>query len=158
MSETVSGDISLVKMGIHSGLGNVGHRVVGRVGGDGGAESLGLGVAPDLTLVGLGNRRMGGLATAVASTVANSVAGVTLTGGSRYSLHIWSVWCASWGRPGMLAGGQAGPSGLCMLTFCLLMGPPCLVLYSPPELSDLVFGFVFRLPSKPAFYLRRLCN
>ena len=70
MSETVSGDISLVKMGIHSGLGNVGHRVVGRVGGDGGAESLGLGVAPDLTLVGLGDRHMGGLATAVASTVA----------------------------------------------------------------------------------------
>ena len=70
MSETVSGDISLVKMGIHSGLGNVGHRVVGRVGGDGGAEGLGLGVAPDLTLVGLGDRHMGGLATAVASTVA----------------------------------------------------------------------------------------
>ena len=70
MSETVSGDIYLVKMGLHSGLGNVGHRVVVRVGGDGGAESLGLGVAPDLTLVGLGDRHMGGLATAVASTVA----------------------------------------------------------------------------------------
>ena len=157
----MSGDISLVKMGIHSGLGSVGHRVVGRVGGDGGAKSLGLGVAPDLTLVGLGDRLMGGLATAVASTVANSVAGVTLTGGSRYSLHIWSVWCASWGRqgrPGMLAGGQAGPSGLCVLTFCLLMGPPYIVLYSPPELSGFVFGLVFGLPSKPAFYLRRLCN
>ena len=70
VSETVSEDSSLAKMGSHSGLGNVGHRVVGRVGGDGGAEGLGLGVAPDLTLVGLGDRHMGGLATAVASTVA----------------------------------------------------------------------------------------
>ena len=111
---------------------------------------------------------MGGLATAVASTVANSVAGVNLIGGSSHkggeankNLHIWSVWCAFWGRqgrPGMLAGGQAGPSGRCVLTFCLLMGPPDLVLYSPPESSGLVFGFVFRLPSQPAFYLRRLCN
>ena len=67
---TVSEDSSLVKMGIHSGLGNVGHRVVGRVGGDGGAKSLGLGVAPDLTLVGFGDRHLGGLATAVASSVA----------------------------------------------------------------------------------------
>ena len=50
VSEIVSGDISLVKMGIHSGLGNVGHRVVGRVGGNGGAKSLGLGVVPDLVL------------------------------------------------------------------------------------------------------------
>merc|ERR1719347_1730956 len=56
---------TLSEMCGYTRLSSTGHRIVGSHRGDGGAEGLGLTVAPDLTLVGLGYGLMGDLTTSI---------------------------------------------------------------------------------------------
>jgi len=79
---------TLSEMCGYTRLSSTGHRIMGSHRGDGGAEGLGLTVAPDLTLVGLGYGLVGDLTTSIAVSQELGGGGSHKGGTDDESLHV----------------------------------------------------------------------